>query len=111
MEQLNQVHLRGIVGSVDEVETKTGNLSITRLSIATSIAYKSKDGCHVVDTTWHTVTGYDIGTFSKGDKVDLTGRLRNRKYTNKDGEEHYMTDILVSEIHVIETDEPLTFQY
>lgn len=106
MQQLNQVHLRGIVGLVKE--TKTGNdHSITLLNVATKFAYRSQDGSAVIDTTWHSVTGYDIEPIKKGDKVDIIGRLRNQKYTDKDGNEHYSTDIMAKEIHKI--DEPLNY--
>ena len=53
MEQLNRIEIKGYVGSVRT--TIIGGKAMTRLSVATSCAYKSNDGSVIIETTWHNV--------------------------------------------------------
>lgn len=114
MEQLNRVELRGIVGSVRISEV--GDTKIARLSVATSFAYRSEDGSCVIDTCWHLVQAFEgknicpLESLGKGDKIEVTGRIRNRKYIREDGTEVVTSDILASRIMKLETQDPLQYQ-
>lgn len=114
MEQLNKVILRGIIGM-----TRVSNVADTklaRMSVATNLAYRGKDGCPIIETTWHNVVAFDgkdmceLESLGKGDKVEITGRIRNQRYTNADGTESISIEILASRITKLETDEPLQYQ-
>lgn len=105
MEQLNKVQLRGIIGSVKI--TNIGDRRCARLTVATNLAYRGQDGCAVIETTWHNVTAWegnnikDLDLLTKGDQVEIIGRLKNQRYTGDDGDSHYATEILAHTINVI----------
>ena len=105
MEQLNKVELRGSIGSV-----RIQNICDTqmaRFSVATNYCYKNNSGEAVIETTWHQVTAFrndkmpDFSTLTKGAGVEVKGRLRNSRYTDSNGEERIMTEIIASEVKVL----------
>lgn len=107
MEQLNRVELRGIVGSVRE--SKVGDLIHVRLTLATSLAYRGKDGMAVIETTWHNVEKFFDRSpeFKKGDKVYVLGRLKCQRYIGADGEERSCQYVCAMVMGRVYNDEPL----
>ena len=105
MEHLNQVELRGFVGSVkiDEV----ADTHVARFSMATNYIYRDRDGCAVIETTWHSVTAWqgpdapNLNELAKGDIVHVIGRLRQRKYTTESGEQRSTIDVLAHSVELI----------
>ena len=51
MEQLNRVELRGTVGSVYIKDF--GTTRCVNFSVATNYCFKDREGCPVIETTWH----------------------------------------------------------
>lgn len=111
MEQLNSVELRGNVGGVKYQGTKEKPMVI--FSLATSMAYNSKDGTPVIETTWHTVVAFEsrevqnLDRIQKGSKVYVRGRIRNQKFTGSDGAEHYSVDVLANRLVILEDETSL----
>ena len=101
MEQLNRIELIGIVGAV-----RTHNIAdkvITRISVATNYAYKDKDGCYVIETTWHNVTNFgECVELGKGDSVHIVGRLRQQRYVDANGNDRISYEIVASSVEKIE---------
>ncbi|MCQ2181877.1 MAG: single-stranded DNA-binding protein [Bacteroidales bacterium] len=114
MEQLNRIELRGTVGSV-RLQTYDDNV-VARMSVATNVAYRDKDGSAVIETTWHNVSAWEgkeirnLEKIEKGTKVYVQGRLRNTRFVGQDGIEHYSTDIQAYRIVIIESNEPLQYE-
>lgn len=112
MEQLNNVELRGNIGSV-RIQN-VGGRKVARMTIATNLAYRDSEGCAVIETTWHNVTAWEskgiqgLDKLGKGTKVEVVGRLRNPRYTSADGENCHSTEILANRLSIIE--EPLIMQ-
>lgn len=105
MEQLNKVELIGIVGRA--VKTPVGDLTMVRFSVATNYSYLAKDGCAVIETTWHNCSAFtdkvkDADKLEKGSKVHLSGRIRNQRYMDANGEERTFTDIFVNELEYLD---------
>ena len=98
MEQLNSVILRGIIGNA-RIQN-IGDTEMARFSVATDHAYKNRSGEAVIETTWHQVTAFkndkmpDLSSLVKGAGVEVKGRLRNNRYTDSNGVERTMTEIL-----------------
>jgi single-strand DNA-binding protein len=74
--------------------------AVCNLSLATTRNWKSKDsGERQEETEWHRVVLFDrlaeiAGEYlKKGRSVYIEGRLRTRKWTDKDGVEKYTTEI------------------
>lgn len=113
MEQLNKIEIRGYVGSVTLHHGSEREMA--RFTVATSTAYRDREGGAVIDTTWHNVIAWegkgmpDLDKIQKGGKIQVVGRIRNQKYVGVDGIERTSYDILASKVNIIESDEP--FQY
>ena len=102
MEQLNRIELQGTVGSV--VVHVIGNSRVARFSLATNYAFKDKQGCPVIETTWHQVTAWegervcDLDMISRGSALRVEGRLRIQRYTASDGSERTAFDVVASSV-------------
>lgn len=105
MEQLNSVILRGIIGNA-RIQN-IGDTEMARFSVATDHAYKNRSGEAVIEVTWHQVTAFkndkmpDFSTLVKDAGVEVKGRLRNNRYTDSNGVERTMTEILASQVSVL----------
>lgn len=114
MEQLNRVELIGYIGSIRI--NRVGGLACATLSLATNYAYTSKDGSHVVETTWHSVTAWEgprisgLQGLKSGDPVHVKGRLRAIRYTSASGSEVSMMEVFANELNKVEEKEPLDSQ-
>lgn len=106
MEQLNSVILRGIIGST-RIQT-VGQTELVRFSLATNYAYKNRNGDAVIETTWHQVTAFksermpDLTALSKGAGVEVKGRIRNQRYTDANGVEKIVSEIVASQLNILD---------
>ena len=106
MEQLNSVILRGIVGNA-RIQN-IGETQMARFSLATNYAFKSRSGEAVIETTWHQVTAFksdrmpELSTLDKGVAVEVKGRIRNQRYTDANGVEKQMSEIIASQLKVLD---------
>ena len=107
MASVNKVILVGNLGRDPEVRYTPDGAAIASISIATTSKYKNKTGEMVEETEWHRVTFFGrlaeiAGEYlKKGRAVYVEGRLKTRKYTDKDGVEKYATDIIASEMQML----------
>ena len=107
MASVNKVILVGNLGRDPEVRYTAEGAAIANISIATTSKYKNKTGEPVEETEWHRVTFFGrlaevVGEYlKKGRPVYVEGRLKTRKYTDKDGVEKYATDIIASEMQML----------
>jgi single-strand DNA-binding protein len=98
---LNRVELIGNLGKDPEVRAFQNGGRCANLTLATSESWKdAASGQRKERTEWHRVTIYNEGLIAvaekylkKGAKLYLAGRLETRKWTDKEGEEHYSTEI------------------
>jgi single-strand DNA-binding protein len=96
----NLVILIGNLGANPEVRYMPDGTPTATMRLATTKRYKDKKGDKQEHTEWHRVVGYgQIAKFSgeyaeKGDQVYARGELRTRKWTDKDGQERYTTEIV-----------------
>jgi|LSQX01.1.fsa_nt_gb single-strand DNA-binding protein len=114
MEQLNKVEIRGIIGSVRLQEV--GDTKVARFTVATNIAYKAKDGCGVIETTWHNVSAFeggeirDLELLTKGSRVHVTGRMRSQSFIGDDGVKRNIHEIFARTLSILSEDEDLQYQ-
>lgn len=107
MASVNKVILVGNLGKDPEIRYMPSGDPIANVTIATSSKYKGKDGNMVEETEWHRVTFFGklaeiVGQYmKKGKSIYIEGRLKTRKYTDKDGVEKYATDIIASEMQML----------
>ncbi|XID74795.1 single-stranded DNA-binding protein [Alkanindiges sp. WGS2144] len=100
MRGVNKVILVGTLGRDPETKTFPNGGSITQFSIATSESWTDKNtGERQENTEWHRIVlNNRLGEVAqqylrKGSKVYIEGSLRTRKWTDKDGQERFTTEI------------------
>ena len=108
MASVNKVILIGNLGRDPEVRYMPSGSAICTISLATSRQWKDKtSGERQEETEWHRVTFFErmaeiAGEYlKKGRPVYVEGRLRTRKYTDKDGVEKYSTEIVATEMQLL----------
>ncbi|MDP4535998.1 single-stranded DNA-binding protein [Alkalimonas collagenimarina] len=106
---INKVILVGNLGADPEVRYMPQGGAVANLSIATSESWKDKNtGEQKEQTEWHRVVIYQrlaeiAGEYlRKGSKVYLEGKLKTRKWTDKDNIERYTTEIVASEMQMLD---------
>jgi len=104
----NKVQLIGHLGAAPEVKTTANGSKYARMSIATDEVYTNKKGEKVTDTTWHQVVGWDKTAeiieqrLVKGTYVLIEGKLTNRQWEDKNGEKRFITEVLCTNLLVLE---------
>jgi len=108
MASINKVILIGNLGRDPEVRYTPSGAAVCNVTIATSRSWKDKNsGDKVEETEWHRVVFYDrlaeiAGEYlKKGRSVYVEGRLKTRKWTDKDGVEKYTTEIIAQEMTML----------
>ena len=115
MEHLNRIELRGVVGTVRPQVVNGTKMS--RFSVATSRAYKDREGVAQIDTTWHNIGAWDsdknkdLDKIESGSKVYVLGRLHTQKYVGADGIEKTFYEVVAAKVNVIVSDEPLQYEF
>lgn len=97
---LNKAILLGNVGKDPEIRDAGGN-KVATFGLATSETWKDKDGNKQEQTDWHNIVVWGekpcavIAQYvKKGSKLLIEGKIRTRKYTDKDNNERYVTEII-----------------
>lgn len=102
--------LIGHLGDEVKMHYFEGGGSIGRFPIATNETYTNKQtGERVTNTDWHNIVVRNKAAeicekyLSKGDKVYLEGRLKNRQWQGEDGNTRYTTEVHVQEFTFLST--------
>ena len=108
MASVNKVIIVGNLGKDPEIRYLPSGSAICNIAVATSRQWKDKtSGERQEETEWHRITFFDrmaeiAGEYlKKGKSVYVEGRLKTRKYTDKDGVEKYATDIIATEMQLL----------
>lgn len=103
MSSVNKVSLLGNLGRDPETRTTQAGQKIVNLRLATSERWKGRDGQQQERTEWHSVVIFnehlaDVAErfLRKGSTVYVEGQLQTRKWTDKDGQERYSTEVVLS---------------
>ena len=82
--------------------------AVTNISVATNESWKDKETGEQVDRTeWHRVAFFNrlaeiAGEYlHKGSQVYIEGRLRTRKWQDKEGHDRYTTEIIADEMQML----------
>jgi single-strand DNA-binding protein len=108
MSSVNKVILIGNLGKDPEVRYAPSGSAIANITLATSRSWKDKtSGERQEETEWHRVVFFDklaevVGQhLKKGSKVYVEGRLKTRKWADKDGVEKYTTEVMAGELTML----------
>lgn len=97
---LNKVELKGNVGQDPKIVKIENGGTVVRFSLATHEMYKTKSGEWKEETVWHNVVAWaskgmpDFEKIKKGTFVEIVGKIRYIKFTNQQGDEKFVTEIL-----------------
>lgn len=107
MASLNKVMLIGNLGKDPEVRYTTSGQAVASFNLATSEKFKNKSGEWEERTEWHRVTLWGklaeiAGEYlAKGKTVYIEGRLQTRKWTDRDGNDKYTTEIVGDKMQML----------
>ena len=108
MESINRVTLLGrVVADLDLKETKTGK-TVTTFSVATNNEWVDEQGELHVKTDFHRIVAWEglaklcSSRLKKGAPLFLEGRLHHRSYVGKDELRHFVTEIVLSTVRLLE---------
>ena len=108
MASVNKVIIVGNLGRDPEVRYTPNGSAVCNVSVATTRSWKNKEsGDKTEETEWHRVVFYDklaeiAGEYlKKGRSVYVEGRLKTRKWQDKDGVEKYTTEIVATDMQML----------
>jgi single-strand DNA-binding protein len=100
----NKVQLIGRLGQDPDLRTLESGKKVAHFTLATSGSYKSADGSKIEETTWHSIVAWnglaEIASkfLRKGREVCVEGRITYRTYTDKNGMQRSVTEIIASDM-------------
>jgi single-strand DNA-binding protein len=107
MASVNKVILIGNLGADPETRYLPSGDAVTNIRIATTENWKDKSGERQEHTEWHRVaffgkTAEIAGEYlKKGSPVYVEGRIRTRKWQDKEGQERYSTEIVADRMQLL----------
>lgn len=107
---INKVMLIGNLGTDPEVRYLPNGNPVATINIATSESWRDKQSGEQQDRTeWHRVVMFNrlaeiVGEYlKKGSKVYIEGKLRTRKWQDKNGQDRYTTEVLADEMQMLDS--------
>lgn len=116
MAGVNKVILIGNLGKDPEVRYLDNGVAVANFSLATTESYKNKEGERVSQTEWHNIVLWrglaEIAEkfLKKGSAVYIEGKIRSRKWEDKEGNTRYTTEILADNMTMLGKREDNTTQ-
>jgi single-strand DNA-binding protein len=104
----NSVRLIGHLGDDPKVRKLDSGKTLANFTIATNEVYRDHRGEQVSETTWHRLVAWGKQAemaekyLKKGSEIALEGKLTNRSYEDKSGEKHYITEVVVGSILMLD---------
>ena len=105
---VNKVIIVGNLGQDPETRYMPSGSAVTNVRIATNESWKDKQTGEQKDRTeWHSVAMFgrlaEIAAeyLRKGSQVYIEGKLRTRKWQDKDGNDRYTTEIIADEMQML----------
>ena len=119
----NKVQLIGRLGQDPEIRTLESGKKVAHFNLATNESYRNAEGSKIDETTWHSIVAWNgLAELSskflgKGREVCIEGRISYRSYTDKNGVQRNVTEIVATDLVLLSqgnksremiTDEPET---
>jgi single-strand DNA-binding protein len=105
---INKVIIVGNLGADPETRYMPSGSAVTNLSVATSETWKDKQtGEQKERTEWHKVAMFNrlaeiaAEYLRKGSQVYIEGKLRTRKWQDRDGNDRWTTEIVADEMQML----------
>ena len=104
MNTKNEMRIIGFLGADPELRYTTTGRPVANIRVATTERWKDKAGEKQEHTEWHRVVvwgqlGEVVSKYlHKGSLVHVTGPIRTRKFTDKEGVERFASEVVANEV-------------
>jgi single-strand DNA-binding protein len=104
---MNKIMLIGNLGKDPEMNYTPSGIALTKFTLAVNRITKSSTGEKEKETEWFNIIAWrqlaeTCNTYlHKGSKVYIEGRLQQRKYTDKNGIERWITEVIASDMEML----------
>jgi len=105
---VNKVILIGNLGKDPQQRAMPSGKAVVNFSVATTEQWRDKQtGENKEATEWHNVVMFDrlaeiaAEYLRKGSQIYVEGRIRTRKWQDKEGQDRYTTEIVVNEMTML----------
>lgn len=107
MASVNKVILIGNLGEDPEMRYMPDGRAVAKLRLATSETWKDKNGEKQEKTEWHRIVMFGkvaeiAGEYlKKGSPAYFEGRIQTQKWTDKEGQDRYTTEIVANRMQML----------
>jgi len=108
MAGVNKVIIIGNLGRDPEIKYTQSNVPVANFTVATSESWKDKNsGEWQEKTEWHRIVAWRHlaekaeRSLKKGTQVYIEGKIETRKWTDKDGNDRYTTEIVADNMQML----------
>jgi single-strand DNA-binding protein len=105
---VNKVIVMGYIGADPDSNIMPSGKTATRIRVATTESWKDKETGEIKEQTeWHSIQFYGrlaevvAEYLTKGSQIYVEGRLRTRKWQDKQGNDRYTTEIIANEMQML----------
>ena len=105
---INKVILVGNLGADPDTRYMPSGKAVTYIRVATSESWKDRTTGDMQERTeWHSVVMYDkLGEIAaeylrKGSQVYIEGKIRTRKWQDKEGKDRYTTEVIADQMQML----------
>jgi single-strand DNA-binding protein len=105
---INKVILVGNLGADPDTRYMPSGKAVTNIRVATSESWKDKQTGDMQERTeWHSIVMYDkLGEIAaeylrKGSQVYIEGKIRTRKWQDKEGKDRYTTEVIADQMQML----------
>jgi single-strand DNA-binding protein len=105
---VNKVILVGNLGADPDTRYMPSGKAVTNIRVATSESWKDRTTGDMQERTeWHSVVMYDkLGEIAaeylrKGSQVYIEGKIRTRKWQDKEGKDRYTTEVIADQMQML----------
>ncbi len=108
MKDINKVMLIGRIATAPELKRTTNDHVVCRFVLATNRSWTLENGNKESVAQFHTLIAWNklgeivANNARKGDKLYAEGRIEYRKYTDKNGIERTISEVVLNDISLIE---------
>ncbi len=108
MAGVNKVILLGNLGKDPEIRHLEGNSIRASFSLATTEAFKDRNGNRIEQTEWHNIVMWRNNAenaeklLKKGMQIYLEGKIQTRQWTDKDGQKRSVTEIVADTFKILQ---------
>ena len=104
---MNKIMLIGNLGKDPEMNYTPSGIALTKFSLAVNRVTKTATGEKQEETEWFNIIAWrqlaeTCNTYlHKGSKVYIEGRLTQRKYTDKNGIDRWMVEVIANDMEML----------